>query len=92
MKRLCPGKLSRDQALSAGLFSLAEIDLKNELPPDSLQPYAADLAARAARREARAAEQSRQDAFDTERSEAMRKSQAGPSAAELKVGTTLPSS
>lgn len=64
---------------------MAEIDLQGELRPETLQPFAADLAARAARREARATEQTRQDALDAARAEAMRKLHAGPSAAELKA-------
>lgn len=77
-----------NDSMGAGMYALAEIDLKGELPAASLQPFSADLAARAARREARAAEQNRQDALDAERAEAMHKSQAGPSAAELKASAS----
>lgn len=82
------GRILFKRQVLSGLYSLAEIDLKDELPGDSLQPFAADLAARAARRGARAAEQSRQDLLDAERAEAMLKSQAGPSAAELKASSS----
>ena len=68
------------------MYTLAEINLQSELSAECLQPFAADLAARASRRDTRAAEQQRQDKRDAERADALEKSKAGPSAAELKVG------
>lgn len=67
------------------MYSLAEINLQHELEAEDMRTFTADLAGRATRREARAAQQQRQDERDAERAEAMLRSQAGPSAAELKV-------